>query len=185
MGDFSASHKNRGAEHSEVNESELNAVRLRALQAVTMTNDYIVREHGDLCMYATLFFGVLDPKNGQLGYINAGHEPLFVLNPDGTHMTLKPKGLPVGMQTGEKAFDIQNVRLEAGQILLGYTDGLIDAETEDGKLFSRKRLVSILQKPFSSATGLIEHLKSELNHYLRGANQSDDITMIALQRKAA
>jgi serine phosphatase RsbU (regulator of sigma subunit) len=180
----SAADANRRPGHSDGSPSEQDRVRIKALQAVSMTNDYIVREHGDLCMYATLFFGVLDPMNGQLSYINAGHEPLFVLNPDGTHTTLKPKGLPVGMQPGEKDFDIQNVRLEAGQILLGYTDGLIDAETEDGKLFSRKRLVSILQKPFPSATGLIEHLKSELNRHLRGANQSDDITMIAIQRKA-
>ena len=184
MEEFLASDKNRRFDHSDGSPSEQDRMRIKALQAVSMTNDYIVREHGDLCMYATLFFGVLDPMNGQLSYINAGHEPLFVLNPDGTHMTLKPKGLPVGLQAGEKTFEIQNVRLEPGQILLGYTDGLVDAGAEDGELFSRKRLVSILQKPFSSATGLIDHLKSELNCHVRGAPPSDDITMIAIQRKA-
>lgn len=185
MEDFLASDKNQRDGHSFGSQSEQNMARLKALQAVSMTNDYILREHGDLCMFATLFFGVLDHRNGQLSYINAGHEPLFVLNPEGIHMALKPKGLPVGMQPEEMTYNIQDVQLETGQILLGYTDGLIDAEAEGGELFSRKRLVSVLQKPFTSATGLIEHLKSELNNHLGGARPSDDITMIAIRRKPA
>ena len=54
-----------------------------ALKAVELTNDYVAINHGELVMFATLFFGCLDPETGSLSYINAGHEPLIVTNPSG------------------------------------------------------------------------------------------------------
>ncbi len=63
-----------------------------AIRAVSLSNDYIAREHGDMCMFATLFFGILEPDSGRLIYINGGHEPLFIINADGIKDTLNPYG---------------------------------------------------------------------------------------------
>jgi sigma-B regulation protein RsbU (phosphoserine phosphatase) len=176
--------ENRTAGLPDGDRPEHDRVLAKALQAVNLSNHYLLREHGELCMYATLFFGVLDPKTGQLSYINAGHEPLFVLAPEGIRAALKPTGLPVGMQPEGVRFDIRNIGLAAGQMLLGYTDGLIDAETKGGELFSRKRLAALLGQPFSSAGRLIDALKSELSRHLEGNPPPDDITLIAIRRKA-
>ncbi len=57
---------------------------LKALNAVKLTNNYIAENHGDLSMFATLFFGVLNSHNGLLSYIlsyiNGGHEPVVIIN---------------------------------------------------------------------------------------------------------
>jgi len=67
------------------------------LRAVPFTNNYIAQTHGDECMFATLFFGVLNPKTGQLYYINAGHEPLYLLDSNGVKKALDPTGPAVGI----------------------------------------------------------------------------------------
>ena len=54
-----------------------------ALKAVRLTNNYIAHNHGELAMFATLFFGVLDPTSGTLTYINGGHDPLFIIKSSG------------------------------------------------------------------------------------------------------
>ncbi|NEO27158.1 MAG: SpoIIE family protein phosphatase, partial [Kamptonema sp. SIO4C4] len=54
------------------------SVHLNALRAIRLTNDYIAINHGDLAMFATLFFGVFDPTTGNLTYINSGHEALLL-----------------------------------------------------------------------------------------------------------
>jgi sigma-B regulation protein RsbU (phosphoserine phosphatase) len=54
-----------------------------ALKSISLTNDYIAINHADLGMFATLFFGVLEPKTGKLTYISGGHEPVYILHPEG------------------------------------------------------------------------------------------------------
>src|SRR5262249_55326903 len=58
--------------------------------AVEQTNNYIARSHGDTGMFATLFFGVLDPATGLLQYINGGHEPPMIIGRDGIKARLRP-----------------------------------------------------------------------------------------------
>ena len=63
-----------------------------ALKAVALINDYIAEEHCKTCMFATIFFGVLNPATGQLAYINGGHEPLFIVGPTGVKESLRATG---------------------------------------------------------------------------------------------
>jgi len=75
-----------------------NADQTAALDAVSLTNEYIAHEHGEEGMFATLFFGIIDPSTGVLSYINGGHEPLIIVGADGIKNRLKPTGpgaLPV------------------------------------------------------------------------------------------
>jgi two-component system response regulator len=151
-----------------------------ALIAVALTNDYIEQNHSRMSMFATLFFGVLDPETGSLAYINAGHEPLVVVGPGGIKEDLQPTGPAVGMMLDAK-FTIKQVQLEPGDILIGYTDGVTEAYSPSGELFTKKRLRSILQQPVSSAPELLERIKAGLSAYTENAPQSDDITLLAVQ----
>jgi sigma-B regulation protein RsbU (phosphoserine phosphatase) len=132
-------------------------------------------------MFATLFFGVLEPETGLLTYINGGHEPLFILGESGVKAKLKPTGPAVGMMPNMK-FKAQQVCLEAGDILIGYTDGVTEAHNPEGKLFSDQRLLSLLQQTAPSASAVIENIKADLFNYINDAPQFDDITMLAIQR---
>ena len=155
--------------------------QINALKAVALTNDYIAEEHCEMCMFATIFFGVLNPDTGLLAYINGGHEPVFIVGPAGVKESLRPTGPAVGMLFGSE-FEIQQVQLEPGDILIGYTDGVTEARSPSDELFTRKRLQSLLEQPVSSASDLLEHIKINLFTYTDKAPPSDDITMLAVQR---
>ncbi|UCG07253.1 MAG: PP2C family protein-serine/threonine phosphatase [Desulfobacterales bacterium] len=157
--------------------------QLNALNAVKLTNDYIAHEHGKEGMFATLFFGVINPLSGILAYINAGHEPVFIVNSNGVKMSLKTTGPAVGMMLDMK-FEIGQVQIKPGDILIGYTDGVIEALAPNGDFFTRKRLLSILEQTASSASEMIERIKNSLSTHIYNAPPSDDITMLALQRLA-
>jgi len=110
--------------------------------AVLLTNNYIVENHMDLNMFATLFFGLLDPSNGRLAYINAGHNPPFILGPDGAlKAALKGTGPAVGMFPAED-FRIEQAQIEPGDILYAYTDGVTEARDAARGFFTEKRLRS-------------------------------------------
>jgi sigma-B regulation protein RsbU (phosphoserine phosphatase) len=152
-----------------------------ALHAVALTNDYIAEEHGQEGMFATLFFGVLDPNTGRMAYISGGHEPLFIVNQSGVRKSLKATGPVVGMMPG-MPFKVQQIRIEPGEILIGFTDGVTEALSPVKSLFTKKRFLSLLEKPAPTASELIEQIKTDLFSHIDNAPQFDDITMIAAHR---
>ena len=135
-----------------------------------------------MSMFATLFFGVLDPNTGLLSYVNGGHEPLFIINQDGIiKQMLNSTGPAVGMTPNMK-FEIQEVKLEPGEILIGYTDGVTEAKSPEGKLFTDERLKELVEKPANSGSELIDRIKDRLFDYMEDAPQFDDITILAVRR---
>ncbi len=153
----------------------------QALQAVELTNQYVAQNHWKLSMFATMFFGVLDPATGLLTYINGGHEPLFLVNNAGIKHTLNPTGPAVGMMPNIK-FAIAQVQFEPGDILIGYTDGVTEGKNPNGELFTPQRLRSLLQQPAKSAGELLTRIETKLFDHIDRATQFDDITMLAVQR---
>jgi len=150
--------------------------------AVLLTNNYILENHQDLNMFATLFFGLLDPSNGQLAYINAGHNPPFLVGPDGTvKAALKGTGPAVGMFPATD-FRIDYAQIDPGDILYAYTDGVTEARDPSRGFFTEKRLLSLLGQSVDSAAGLLERVDNSLCQFMAGAVQFDDITMIAVRR---
>ncbi|MGD8890430.1 MAG: SpoIIE family protein phosphatase, partial [Desulfobacterales bacterium] len=109
----------------------------QALHAVPLTNDYIATEHDREGMFATLFFGVLDPKTGKLIYINGGHESLLIVNQSGVKNFLKASGPVVGMMPSMH-FKVEHAHIEPGDILIGYTDGVTEALSPGKELFTKK-----------------------------------------------
>jgi sigma-B regulation protein RsbU (phosphoserine phosphatase) len=154
----------------------------RMLQAVSLTNDYISEEHGQEAMYATLFFGVLNPISGDLFFINGGHEPPCVIGPSGIKQALKAKGSVVGIITGAE-FEIQQTQLEYGDSLIGYTDGVTEALSPQKTFFTKDRFLTLIKEPVTSASELIERIKTDLFRHIDNAPQFDDITMLAVHRK--
>ena len=151
------------------------------LIAVALTNEYIAQDN-DMCMFATLFFGVLDPESGKLVYINGGHEAVFVTDQNGVRERLLATGPAVGTLPQAK-FATKEIQLQPGEILFAYTDGVIDARTPDGDRFTKKRLNALLSQPADSALELMQRIATSLFAHIGIAPQEDDITMLTLQRK--
>ena len=164
------------------NDPSVDPNHVAALKAIYLTNDYIALNHGDLAMFATLFFGILDPDSGTLSYVNGGHEPIFVVGSDGgVKERLSATGPSVGIEP-EINFNIRQSRLEPGDILLGYTDGVVEASASDGGFFTMERLVATLEAPASSAAELIDRIADSLEKHIGEADQFDDVTLLAIRR---
>lgn len=165
-------------------EQELPAVAGWQLKAVAETNRYIASNHDEECMFATLFFGVVELQSGRMHYINAGHEPLYVKGGDGIKAVIRKTGPAVGMMA-DSHYRTGEIQLELGDILIGYTDGVTDARSPKDELFSRPRLQALLEQPYRSATDLLEQIRSSVFDFVDTAPRQDDVTLLAIQRVGA
>ena len=156
-----------------------------AFSAVKFTNDYIATNHGDMCMFTTLFFGAIDTETGVMSYINGGHDaPFFVSATGRVKRRLAPTGPSVGMSPGIK-FQIARIQFEPGDLLMTFSDGVPDALNSEGVRFTHDRLSTLLEEssPILSAAALLEDIQEDLSTYIGSAEQFDDITMLAVWRK--
>ena len=162
-------------------ESDLSVDGLNGLSAVTKTNQYLSENHSRECMFATLFFGILNPKSGHLVYHNCGHEPLYIVGPNGLKSELLPNGPAVGI-IAEAQYRVGTRHIDPGELLLGLTDGVTEARNLSDELFTRKRLKQLLTQPAKSAGGLLEKIRKQLFEFVGAATDADDVTMLAVQR---
>lgn len=150
-------------------------------ETIEAVNDYIGNTHAGSSMYATLFFGVLDPATGGLTYLNAGHNPPAVIANGKIKARLGRTGPAVGV-IPKVRFDFLELQLEHGDTLLAFTDGVGDAIDPNGAEFSEERLFALVQTPRASASELLDAIQSELHMHIAAAEQFDDITLLAARR---
>ena len=133
------------------------------------------------CMFVTLFVGRIELATGKLEYCNAGHPPLVVIRPDGTSEFLAAKrNVATGVMEGV-GYARETATFAPGTRLLVYTDGVTEAERRDHAQYGEDRLLA-----FASAhakerpTDLVGSLVEEIDRFAAGAEQSDDITVLAV-----
>jgi GAF domain-containing protein len=153
----------------------------RLHRAVSLTNNYIAETHETSAMFATLFFCILNPRDGKLAYINGGHEPPLIVQSGTVREILSKTGPAVGaMRNG--CFDVLQTQLFAGDILFAYTDGVLDCTNPRDEFFGRQRMLDVLQRTGESSHELVQCLQSELQQFNASATQFDDITLLAVRR---
>jgi sigma-B regulation protein RsbU (phosphoserine phosphatase) len=132
-------------------------------------------------MYATLFLGILDPVTRELRYVNAGHNPQFVLRRQGGLEKMSSTGLPVGLLAG-RGYNEVTMPLEAGDLVFFYTDGCVETENETGEMFGADRLEPLLVSVHATgADNVLQHVERALEEF-RGARELyDDATMMAVR----
>ncbi len=150
--------------------------------AIELTNNYIAVQHGSSNMFATVFFGLLDPADGTLHYINAGHEEPLILSKGELKARLAPTGPAVGMLPNS-SFKVERTRIAPGDSLLLYTDGVADALNPQKVRFSEERLLSTAAGSWSSATELLNTMIAEVVNHIAGQEQFDDITLMTVHRR--
>lgn len=152
------------------------------VRTVTFTNDYIASEHGRDSMFATIFIALLEPSNGMLHWINAGHEAPILWRADGGFKRLPPSGPAVGMLHGME-YGVRTDTMRPGDLLVGFSDGICDALGASGP-FGEGR---ILEPPPTSATDaheVVDTLLRRVREHAGGQAQQDDITLLALRARA-
>jgi serine phosphatase RsbU (regulator of sigma subunit)/CHASE1-domain containing sensor protein/anti-sigma regulatory factor (Ser/Thr protein kinase) len=131
--------------------------------------------------FVTCFYGVLDPNSGRLHYANAGHD-LPCERHDGRVDELRARGMPLGLMSGVP-YEEEEAVLAAGDDLLFYSDGLVEAHDPKGEMFGFPRLQGLVRAHRSGGSSLIGFLLSELTRFTgEDWDQEDDITLVTLER---
>ena len=133
-------------------------------------------------MFVTAFCGFLDMRDGTLRFCNAGHERPFLLRNDGSVEVLESKpGIALGV-IPKFTYPLQSTKLERGDAIFLYTDGVTEATDEAEKLFSIDRLRDILaMHGDKDARAVIESVTEAVDRFVEGAPQADDLTMLCLR----
>jgi sigma-B regulation protein RsbU (phosphoserine phosphatase) len=153
------------------------------LNAVVGTNNYLTRNHIRQGYFATLFFGVLDPHTGNLVYINGGHNPPVLVSADGAEpVLLEPTGPAVGV-IPDVTFSLGYAQISPGDTLFIYTDGVTEARSASGRFFGNELMIKQLSEAAVRGEELLDHMDGVLNEFVGPAEQSDDITMMAVHRR--
>jgi serine phosphatase RsbU (regulator of sigma subunit) len=131
-------------------------------------------------MFVTAFHGVLDLKSGALRYCNAGHNPPYLLRAAGGREMLKATGIPFGVD-GDLPYRVAETFLLPGDTLFVFSDGITEAFNPDAEEFGTDRLEDTLDKtPGRAAAELVADVLAATRDFAAGAEQSDDITALAL-----
>ncbi|MCC6369270.1 MAG: SpoIIE family protein phosphatase [Bryobacterales bacterium] len=130
--------------------------------------------------YATVFCGVLN-RDGHMRWSNAGHCPPLIIRKTGEVVKLPATSLPLGMLT-DAEFSVETTRLDPGDRIVVYTDGVSEARNRAGQYFETKRLELLLRgNPGRSCAELITALTNAVEAFTEGMPQSDDITAVVLE----
>ena len=147
------------------------------------TNGMLSRESFD-SMFVTVFYGIYDTQTGDITYVNAGHNPPCVLHADG-RVSVLPVSDNICMGVLEDfAYTAHTLRLEHGDTLVAYTDGVTEAFDTAGTAYGDARFGTLLVSLHGkTAKDITDGVNASVACFADGAEQSDDITVLALQRK--
>ena len=136
-------------------------------------------EMNENSMFVTLFIGVLDLRTGNLTYSNAGHCAPVLLGEKPTPVEMDAN-IPLGIMA-DWQYTSQSVTLKPGQTLFIYTDGLTEAENNLHEQFGEERMMKALAKSETAPRPLIGNVIKEVHNFVGQAEQSDDLTILAVQ----
>ena len=135
-------------------------------------------------MFVTFFVGVLDLPTGRMHYCNAGHDAPLLIGHTGAGMLPVDSNLPIGVMEGWK-FTRQETLVDPDTTIFLYTDGLNEAENKNHQQFEMTRVIEVARKlqqenQFKSTT-VVNEMTNSVRRFVGDADQSDDLTMLALQ----
>ena len=134
--------------------------------------------------FVTLFYAELDPKNGSLAFLNAGHNPPLICHAGGTMEQLAAGGLPLGIMANADVRE-GKTRLHPGDVLVIYSDGVSEAVNPKGEEFGPTRLYETVSRNLdASAAGIRDRIESALTKFCQGTPAADDITLVICKRLA-
>jgi sigma-B regulation protein RsbU (phosphoserine phosphatase) len=149
------------------------------------TNDCMVDDASQDGMFITYIFGMYDGKTHKLTYSNAGHFPPLLYNTkEKKFKTLGEGGMPIGIMGGT-AFEEESVDFLPGDILVLYTDGIIEAMNLSHEMFGIEQLEQVIRDHSSkSASAMIEQISSHVAGFVGAAPQHDDMTVVVVKAVA-
>ncbi|HEY6928599.1 MAG TPA: GAF domain-containing SpoIIE family protein phosphatase, partial [Thermoanaerobaculia bacterium] len=144
--------------------------------------DRHLRRYAATRKFLTLFFGMFEAESGTLRYVSAGHNPALLVRASGSIERVESTGVPVGMLPNAKWRE-ETIRLDSGDMLALYTDGVTEAANEAEEEFGLDRLTAALDASRSLPVRQIcDQLMARVADFASGMPQYDDQTLLLLRR---
>ena len=138
-------------------------------------------------MFVTAFFGILETHTGRFLFANAGHPPAYLIGSRKGRETVE-RLVRTGMALGvseEARWKQKSLRMEPGDVLVVYTDGITEAQTPTGKTFGEERLLEVLlAHAKASANALCSAVFEEVRNFTGNSPRQDDIALVVIKREA-
>ena len=135
-------------------------------------------ENNDACMFVTVFLGIFDEATGTFTFSSAGHNPPVLKTSGETSYLTVQKEPFLGIK--KHIYHTTTLTVHPGDIILLYTDGVTEAENVSGEFYGTARLAAALRTA-PDAAGAVSAVLGDLQQFAAGAEQSDDITLLALR----
>ena len=167
--------------YSEQNQKEVLVEDMLDSMALSV-NNYIVNNHGQSNMFATLVLSILDPESGKLYYVNGGHDAPVLVDANGQiKELLHPTGPAFGFST-EIPFEHGAIDFQPGDLLLSFTDGFTEARNVSGDFYTEERFLVEAAQEWPSAYSAVKHFEVDVFSHIGEHVQLDDLTLVALRR---
>lgn len=155
-----------------------------SLSEITGKLNKLIHKNTSIDKYITFFILKLNIETGEYEYVNAGHNPPILFSGDGQFESLEKGGLILGMMP-DVAYDTGRGRMNTGNCLTMFTDGVTEAMDNDNNEFEEKRVIDFFKKNYkaSSSEDLNLKLIAEITGFAGDPTQSDDVTILTIQRK--
>ena len=132
--------------------------------------------------FITFFWGMLDTDCRKFKYVNAGHNPPFLIHPDGTVKKLDKGGIILGIMKTVIPYQEDEITLEDGDVLVLYTDGVSEAMNLESEEFSEELLEKIIKNNLNESPSVIlNKVVDAVREHSKGTTQSDDITLVVVK----
>jgi len=142
-----------------------------------------VHRSTDSKSFITFFFGELDRRSGELRYINAGHNPPFIVRGSGVIEALGVSGFPLGM-FASVSYEPGSGGLEAGDVAVLFTDGIPEARNGEGQDYTEERFRTLVaDRRDLGAAGLCRTVLEDLRAYAAAGQPCDDITLVVIKKQ--
>jgi phosphoserine phosphatase RsbU/P len=151
---------------------------------LTKANKVLAEDVGDE-RYVTLFLARVSHKNCSIAYVNAGHIPGYILDPEGkVRAVLKRSGVPLGLRNNTEYRETPEIKLYAGEIFVMLTDGFEETVNHHDEMFGTDRVLEVITKHRDlPATEIVKKLRDTVTAYADGSAQLDDLTAIIVKVK--
>lgn len=152
------------------------------LAKVTEKINELIYENTSSEKFITFFWGILDSEENTFEYINAGHNPPYLLKNENL-IQLTDGGFMIGILDFGVSYEVGKVVLDKNDVIVFYTDGVTEAMNKSGDEFGDKRLTDELAKNKDrSASEILEEIKNSIISFSKDTAQYDDITLILLKK---
>ncbi len=150
-------------------------------EIIRQTNALFCQDTADSGVFVTMWLGLFDQATKMLTFASCGHNPALLKRRDGSVTALSTPGMALGA-IADMPIESSSIQLASGDLLVSFTDGVVEAHNEKMDMFSEEKVVAFLRdQETPTASVVVSALLDEITAFAGAASQHDDITVIALR----